>query len=43
MREIKFRVWDVLNKRMLDWGDIFDLPAWEIFPGTPEQKLLNNN
>ena len=38
MREIKFRVWDILNKKMLKWGDIFDLPAWEIFPGTPEQR-----
>ena len=38
MREIKFRVWDILNKKMLEWGDIFDLPAWEIFPGTPEQR-----
>jgi uncharacterized phage protein (TIGR01671 family) len=40
MKEIKFRVWDVLNKRMLDWGDIFNLPAWEIFPGTPEQRAF---
>lgn len=23
---------------MLNWGDIFDLPVWEIFPGTPEQR-----
>jgi hypothetical protein len=38
MRDIKFRVWDILNKKMLEWGDIFDLPAWEIFPGTPEQR-----
>ena len=37
-REIKFRAWDILNKKMLNWRDIFDLPAWEIFPGTPEQR-----
>ena len=41
MREIKFRVWDVLNNKMLNWGDIFHLPAWEIFPGTPEQRPFN--
>ncbi|MEK4263646.1 YopX family protein [Paenibacillus sp. FSL L8-0499] len=40
-REIKFRVWDILGDRMLQWGDIFDLPAWEIFPGTPEQRAFN--
>ncbi|QUL57548.1 hypothetical protein KDC22_14355 [Paenibacillus tritici] len=40
-REYKFRVWDILGKRMLQWGDIFDLPAWEIFPGTPEQRAFN--
>lgn len=38
MERFNFRVWDILNKRMLRWGDIFDLPAWEIFPGTPEQR-----
>ena len=40
MREIKFRAWDVLNKKMLSWGEVFDLPAWEIFPGTPEQRAF---
>lgn len=41
MEEIEFRAWDVLNKKMLNWGDIFHLPAWEIFPGTPEQRSFN--
>jgi len=41
MREIKFRAWDVLSKKMLSWGDIFHLPAWEIFPGTPEQRAFD--
>ena len=40
MREIKFRAWDVLNKKMLNWGKVFHLPAWEIFPGTPEQRAF---
>lgn len=40
MREIKFRAWDVLNKKMLSWGEVFHLPAWEIFPGTPEQRAF---
>ena len=37
-REIKFRVWDIVNKRMLSYGDIMTLPMWEVFPGTPEQR-----
>jgi uncharacterized phage protein (TIGR01671 family) len=40
-REIKFRAWDIINKRMLSWGTIFHLPAWEIFPGTPEQRAFD--
>lgn len=41
MRELKFRAWDLIGKRMLQWGDIMDLPAWEIFPGTPEQRAFS--
>ncbi|MFV5894483.1 MULTISPECIES: YopX family protein [Bacillus cereus group] len=41
MRSIKFRVWNLMSKKMMDWGEIFDLPAWEIFPGTPEQRAFN--
>lgn len=41
MREIKFRVWSLLGTRMINWVDIFHLPAWEIFPGTPEQRPYN--
>lgn len=37
---LKFRVWDLIEKRMLQWGDIMNLPAWEIFPGTPEQRAF---
>lgn len=40
-REIKFRVWCILSKKMRSWGEIFDLPAWEIFPGTPEQRAFS--
>lgn len=40
MREIKFRVWDILNKKIRIWENIFHLPAWEIFPGTPEQRCF---
>ena len=40
-REIKFRVWDVINKRMLKYGKIMHLPMWEVFPGTPEQRPYN--
>ena len=41
MREIKFRAWSVLATRMINWENIFHLPAWEIFPGTPEQRPFN--
>lgn len=40
-RPIKFRAWSILDKRMLQWSDIFTLPAWEIFSGTPEQRAFN--
>lgn len=36
--EMNFRVWDIINKRMMKWEKVMDLPAWEIFPGTPEQR-----
>lgn len=36
--KFEFRAWDILGQRMLEWGSIFTLPAWEIFPGTPEQR-----
>ena len=41
MREIKFRVWDVINKRILNYGEIMHLPMWEVFSGTPEQRAFN--
>ncbi|HDR4903889.1 TPA: hypothetical protein QCR48_000260 [Bacillus cereus] len=37
----QFRVWNVMSKKMMEWGEIFDLPAWEIFPETPEQRPFN--
>lgn len=40
MKVLKFRVWELIEKRMLQWGDIMNLPAWEIFPGTPEQRAF---
>ena len=40
MEVLKFRVWDLIGKRMLQWGDIMNLPVWEIFPGTPEQRAF---
>lgn len=41
MREIKFRAWNTIDRKMLKWSDIFHLPAWEIFPGTPEQRAFD--
>lgn len=41
MRAIKFRAWDIINKKMLKYGDIMHLPMWEVLPGTPEQRAFN--
>lgn len=41
MNNFKFRVWNIIASKMQYWGEIFDLPAWEIFPGTPEQRAFN--
>lgn len=38
---MNFRVWDIIGKKMVKWGNIMHLPAWEIFPGTPEQRAYN--
>ena len=35
---MNFRVWDSVAKKMMKWEDVMHLPAWEIFPGTPEQR-----
>ncbi|PEF42815.1 hypothetical protein CON22_28020 [Bacillus cereus] len=38
MQGIKFRIWDIQNKKMLNLKDIFELPACEIFLGAPEKR-----
>lgn len=38
---MKFRIWDIIGKKMLAWGRVMTLPAWEIFPGTPEQRAFD--
>jgi len=40
MKVLKFRAWDLIENRMLQWGDIMNLPAWEIFPGTPDAFIV---
>lgn len=37
---MNFRVWDMISHKMLPWGEVMHLPAWEIFPGTPEQRAF---
>lgn len=41
MREIKFRAWDIVRKRMLCNEDLWDIPYNEIFIHTPDQRALN--
>lgn len=40
MREIKFRAWDIVRKRMLYNEDLWDIPYNEIFIHTPDQRAL---
>lgn len=35
---MRFRVWDILNKKMLDWEEIKYLPASQIFSEQSKQK-----
>lgn len=41
MREIKFRCWDIVNKKMRNNKDLWDIPYNEIFIHTPDQSALN--
>ena len=41
MREIKFRCWDIVNKKMRSDKDLWDIPYNEIFIHTPDQRALN--
>lgn len=38
MREIKFRVWDIVWKKMLTHEDLWDAPFNELFISTPDQR-----
>lgn len=41
MRKIKFRAWDILNKRMVDVLDSFwDTPYNELFASHPDSKCI---
>ncbi len=41
MRKIKFRAWDIVNNKMLNNNDLWDIPYNEIFIHTPDQRALN--
>lgn len=41
MREIKFRCWDIVNKKMRSDKDLWDIAYNEIFIHTPDQRALN--
>lgn len=41
MREFKFRVWDIVWKKMLTHEDLWDAPFNELFISTPDQRPYN--
>lgn len=41
MRKIKFRCWDIVNKKMRSDKDLWDITYNEIFIHTPDQRALN--
>lgn len=41
MRDIKFRCWDIVRKKMRGEYDLWDIPYNEIFIHTPDQRALN--
>lgn len=41
MRKIKFRCWDIANKKMRSDKDLWDIAYNEIFIHTPDQRALN--
>lgn len=41
MRKIKFRCWDIVNKKMRSDKDLWDIAYNEIFIHTPDQRALN--
>lgn len=41
MREIKFRVWDIVRNKIRGEEDLWDIPYNEIFIHTPDQRALN--
>ena len=41
MREIKFRAWDILEKRMINLNDdLCNIPYYEIFCHTPDSRAI---
>lgn len=40
MRDIKFKVWDKVNKRMIEWEELILLPIWEVFTINTEEDTM---
>jgi uncharacterized phage protein (TIGR01671 family) len=40
IREIKFRAWDILSKRMMEDIELWLIPYGVLFPHTPDQRCL---
>jgi len=40
MREIKFRAWDILDKKMRKDVDLWEIQYGDIFPHTPDQRCF---
>lgn len=39
-RDIRFKIYDILNKRIFSYGQVMHLPMCEVFSGTPEQRAV---
>lgn len=41
MREIKFRAWNILIRKIVQWEEIEALPAWKVLSNNNERQVLN--
>lgn len=40
MRNIKFKIWDKVNKNMIEWKGLRYLPIWKVFTQNKEEDTM---
>lgn len=40
MREIKFKIWDEENKKIIEWEELRLLPVWEVFTKNTDKDTM---